>query len=91
MNYLLKGDAMGEIFNPSMTFFGFRYCEITATENTDFEYVNGEVVGTANEENSSFTTSNEMVNRLYSNIIWGQRSNFLSVPTDCPQRDERLG
>jgi alpha-L-rhamnosidase len=49
------------------------------------------VVGTANEENSSFTTSNEMVNRLYSNIIWGQRSNFLSVPTDCPQRDERLG
>lgn len=91
LNYILKGDAMGEIFNPSMTFFGFRYCEITATGNTDFEYVNGEVVGTANEENSSFTTSNEMVNRLYSNIIWGQRSNFLSVPTDCPQRDERLG
>ena len=91
LRYTLKGDLQGEIFNPTMTFFGFRYAEISATENVDFEMLKGEVVGTENEENSSFTTNNGLINQLYSNIIWGQRGNFLSVPTDCPQRDERLG
>ena len=91
MNYILKGDTEGETFNPSMTFFGFRYCEITATENIEILSMTGEVVGNTNEEKSSFSTNNELVNKLYSNVVWGQRGNFLSVPTDCPQRDERLG
>ncbi|HET7734169.1 MAG TPA: alpha-L-rhamnosidase C-terminal domain-containing protein, partial [Paludibacter sp.] len=50
-----------------------------------------EVVGSATEEGSTFKTSSALVNKLYNNVIWGQRSNFLSVPTDCPQRDERQG
>lgn len=91
LRYTLKGEESGEEFNPVMTFFGFRYCEINASEDITLEYVKGEVVGNVNDENSSFTTNNELVNKLYSNVIWGQRGNFLSVPTDCPQRDERLG
>jgi alpha-L-rhamnosidase len=91
LQYTLKGDPQGESYHPSNTFFGFRYCEITATENVDFEYIKGDVVGNINEENSKFKTNNDLVNKLYNNIIWGQRGNFLSVPTDCPQRDERLG
>ena len=91
LRYLLKGDEQGETYNPTMTFFGFRYCEIMATDDVVFEYIKGEVVGNVNEENSTFVTNNELVNKLYSNVLWGQRGNFLSVPTDCPQRDERLG
>jgi alpha-L-rhamnosidase len=91
LNYILKGDAQGETYHPSMTFFGFRYCELTATDDIEIEMIKGEVVGTVNEEYASLSTSNELVNKLYSNIVWGQRGNFLSIPTDCPQRDERLG
>lgn len=91
LNYILRGDEGGETFNPSMTFFGFRYCEISASEDIVIQTISGEVVGNSNEETSAFSTNNELVNKLYSNVIWGQRGNFLSVPTDCPQRDERLG
>lgn len=91
LRYTLKGEEAGEEFHPSMTFFGFRHCEISASEDVVLEFVKGEVVGNDNEENSSFVTNNELVNQLYSNVMWGQRGNFLSVPTDCPQRDERLG
>lgn len=91
LKYTFKGAKEGETYQPSLTFFGFRYCEITATDDVQIESLSAEVVGSANKEGSSFKTSNPLVNQLYSNIIWGQRSNFLSIPTDCPQRDERLG
>jgi len=91
LKYTFKGSKEGETYQPSLTFFGFRYCEITASEDVQIGSLSGEVVGSANKEGSSFKTSNPLVNQLYSNIIWGQRSNFLSIPTDCPQRDERLG
>jgi len=89
--YTLRGDENGETFNPSTTFFGFRYCEVTATQDIVINSFTGEVVGSVAEEGSSFKTSSTVVNQLYNNVIWGQRSNFLSIPTDCPQRDERLG
>jgi alpha-L-rhamnosidase len=89
--YTLKGDPEGEEFHPSTTFFGFRYCDVTATKPLEIQSLTGEVVGSVTEEGSSFVTDHSAVNQLYSNIKWGQRSNFLSVPTDCPQRDERLG
>ncbi|MDR2037106.1 MAG: glycoside hydrolase family 78 protein [Bacteroidales bacterium] len=89
--YTLKGEKAGEKYRPSMTFFGFRYCEITAPQDIIIEEIIAEVVGTVAEEESKLTTCNKSVNQLYSNIIWGQRGNFVSVPTDCPQRDERLG
>ena len=89
--YIFKGAAGGETFNPNLTYFGFRYCEVTATQDVDIQSLSGQVVGSATEEGSSFITSSPIVNKLYSNVLWGQRSNFLSIPTDCPQRDERLG
>lgn len=89
--YIMSGADGGETYNPRFTFYGFRYVEITATREIEILNLEGAVVGNANEENSSFETSDPSVNQLYSNIIWGQRCNFLSVPTDCPQRNERLG
>jgi alpha-L-rhamnosidase len=91
IDYICKGDPLGETFEPMLTFFGFRYCEISTSEDVTIESFTGEVVGSVNEEGSSMATSNQRVNQLYQNVIWGQRCNFLSIPTDCPQRDERLG
>lgn len=90
-SYTLNGDADGEVYAPTTTFYGFRYCDITATSDVEISWITAETVCTATEENSMLTVDNADVNKLYSNILWGQRSNFLSVPTDCPQRDERLG
>ena len=89
--YTLRGDEAGESFHPTTTYFGFRYIEVTTSADVELSDVIGETVTSAMEEKSSFHTSHEDVNKLYSNVIWGQRSNFVSVPTDCPQRDERMG
>ena len=89
--YTLKGAEEGESFHPTSTYFGFRYIEVTASAEVELTDVIGETVTSAVEEKSSFRTSHPDVNQLYSNILWGQRSNFVSVPTDCPQRDERMG
>ena len=90
--YILKGDAAGETYEPEFTYHGFRYIEITGYPGTPAqEDVTGVVFGTALTRTGDISTSNTLVNQLYSNIIWGQRGNFLSIPTDCPQRDERLG
>lgn len=91
LKYTLAGDESGEEYHPSTTFFGFRYCEITATDDIMVTSLIGQVVGSDTEEGSSLHVNHDAVNQLYSNVIWGQRSNFLSIPTDCPQRDERLG
>lgn len=89
--YTLRGDADGESFHPTTTYFGFRYIEVTTSADVELTNVIGETVTSAVEEKSSFSTSHEDINKLYSNVMWGQRSNFVSVPTDCPQRDERMG
>lgn len=89
--YTLNGDEDGETYAPSSTFFGFRYCQVTSSADVELTGFTGEVVGSALEETATFETDHPDVNQLYSNIIWGQRGNFLSIPTDCPQRDERLG
>lgn len=91
LHYTMKGAAEGESFHPTTTYYGFRYIEVTASSDVTLEKVVGETVTSAVTEMSSMKTNIEAVNRLYSNIMWGQRSNFVSVPTDCPQRDERLG
>jgi alpha-L-rhamnosidase len=91
LNYIFKGGESAETFNPNLTFFGFRYCEVSANQDVDIQSITAEVVGSATEEGSTLKTSSSLINKLYSNVIWGQRSNFLSVTTDCPQRDERLG
>lgn len=89
--YTLSGEEKGEYFHPTSTYYGFRYVEVTTSSDVELVNVIGETVTSAVDEKSTFRTSHEDVNKLFSNVMWGQRSNFVSVPTDCPQRDERMG
>ena len=88
--YVLSG-AGEETYHPSYTFYGFRYIEITATDDITVHAVSGQVVTSVDTDTGFMTTTDKDVNQLISNIRWGQYSNYLSVPTDCPQRDERQG
>lgn len=89
--YILSGERE-EYLEPHFTFHGFRYVEVTGlTSSPTLQTVIGRVVHSATPQTGWLETSNVMLNKLLSNIEWGQRGNFLSVPTDCPQRDERLG
>ncbi len=88
--YRLHGGGT-EVYHPTFAFFGFRFVEINAEGDIELLGVEGEVIGNDNRETGHIETSNPLVNKLFSNILWGQRGNYLSVPTDCPQRDERLG
>ncbi|MBQ0073281.1 MAG: family 78 glycoside hydrolase catalytic domain [Prevotella sp.] len=90
LRYTLQGGKV-ETYHPRHTFFGFRYAEMTATEDVEIRKVVGQVVGSDITEWGTFECSNKDINQLYCNVWWGQRGNFLSIPTDCPQRDERLG
>lgn len=80
-------------YSPRCTFYGYRYVSITATDNVKFRsIVSVPVTSIAKDlETGTITTGNELVNKLISNTLWGMYSNYLSVPTDCPQRNERLG
>lgn len=81
-----------EEFQPRFTFHGFRYAEISGIKSTPTaETLKAVVLHTDAPFTTRFSTGDAMVNQLWSNIVWGQRSNFVGVPTDCPQRDERLG
>ena len=91
LRYILAGDAKGETYHPSQTFFGFRYVSMTASEDVTIINLKGQVVGSDLYEYGTFECSDASVNQLYNNIRWSARGNFLSIPTDCPQRDERLG
>jgi alpha-L-rhamnosidase len=89
--YVLKGGGE-EIYEPRFTFHGFRYVEVTGYPGEPpLDAITGRVVHSATSPTGSFECSSPMVNKLQENIVWGQRGNFLSIPTDCPQRDERLG
>lgn len=93
-HYICAGDADGEVFCPHFTFHGYRYIAIEGLDEAlPLENVKGLVIESINsdQEMSSFETSNPLINRLYQNILWSQRGNFVSIPTDCPQRDERMG
>ena len=80
-------------YYPHCTFFGYRFVSVTATDQVTIKSLQSIPVTSIAEnlEIGHITTGNELVNKLISNTIWGQRSNYLSVPTDCPQRNERLG
>ena len=82
-----------DVFKPSYTFQGFRYIRLT---EYPFDTVNPDdlraiVVHSEMTRTGRFLCGNEKINQLYHNIVWGQKSNYLDIPTDCPQRDERLG
>lgn len=88
--YVANGSDVEE-YRPTFTFFGYRYVEISANADVEFVDITAEIVGNDNAETGRIETSDPLVNRLFSNALWGQRGNYVSVPTDCPQRDERLG
>jgi alpha-L-rhamnosidase len=89
--YIAKGGGE-EVWQPRFTFHGFRYVEIAGFPVRPLsDAVTGQVWMSGVRETASFECSNEKVNRLFKNIQWGFRGNYLEVPTDCPQRDERLG
>ncbi len=88
------GAAKGFVsYHPSCSFFGYRYISVTATDEVAIQSVVSIPVTSIAKglETGKLETGDESVNKLISNTVWGQRSNYLSVPTDCPQRDERLG
>ncbi len=89
--YTLKGGGV-ETFEPHFTFFGFRYVAVSGYPGELApDDLTGIVVHSDMQPTSEFETSNGLINQLQHNILWGQKGNFLDVPTDCPQRDERLG
>ncbi len=90
--YILKGDPSGETFEPHFTFQGFRYVKLSGfADEIALEDFTGVVLHSDMASTGEFECSNDLVNQLHHNINWGLKGNFVDVPTDCPQRDERLG
>jgi alpha-L-rhamnosidase len=91
-SYILRGDPAGETWTPRFTYHGFQYVEASGYPGKPgLDAVTGIVIHSDTPLASSFSASDDMVNRLFRNIVWTQRANFVEIPTDCPQRDERLG
>ncbi|KAH7127241.1 bacterial alpha-L-rhamnosidase-domain-containing protein [Dendryphion nanum] len=90
--YTLNGNKAGETYEPRFTFHGFRYAQIDGwVGELDVSSIEAVVCHTEMAGAGTFACSDPLLNKLYENIHWGMRGNFLSVPTDCPQRDERMG
>ena len=89
--YTLRGNGR-EVYEPHFTFHGFRYVAVAGLPApADSTTITGIAVSSDLAQTGTLVTSDSLLNQLQRNIVWGQRSNFLDVPTDCPQRDERLG
>lgn len=84
-------DGTEQTFIPHFTFHGFQYISVEGLEEINIEDFTACAIHTDMADTGSFTCSNSMINQLQSNIYWGQSDNFVDIPTDCPQRDERLG
>ena len=91
--YTFAGSEDFEEYYPQCTFFGYRYISVSASDKVTIKKIESIPVSSITKEieTGKLTTGNDLINQLISNVIWGQRSNYLSVPTDCPQRNERLG
>ncbi|WP_033344364.1 family 78 glycoside hydrolase catalytic domain [Catenuloplanes japonicus] len=90
--FTLSGTGGPEMFEPHFTVHGYRYVELTGFPGTPTaDSLTGRAAWTDAAQSGTFTTSDPMINQVQHNILWGTRSNMLSIPTDCPQRDERLG
>ncbi len=90
--YAYISDGSEATAEPHFTFYGFRYVKISGnTKPIDIADFSGCVVYSDLEETATFTSSDSRIDRLFQNALWSQRDNFLDVPTDCPQRDERMG
>lgn len=89
--FTYRSDGLQRTIRPWFTFFGFRYVKVSGSEHVDPACFTGVAVYSRLERTGYLTTGNAKINRLYENTLWSLRSNFLDIPTDCPQRDERLG
>ncbi len=90
--FIFAGAETGELFVPKFTFHGFRYLKISGvSREPELEDVRALVLSSLGKPTGEIRTSNELVNRLFQNILWSQYGNSLSIPTDCPQRNERMG
>src|SRR5262249_38975186 len=88
--FICSGDA--DVFEPTMTFHGFRYAEVTAWPADRLaDDIEAAVVHSELRRIGHFACSEPLLNQLHQNVVWGMEGNFVDVPTDCPQRDERLG
>lgn len=91
---LILNGKDNQTWEPSFTYHGFRFIEVNGWPNStalDAEHITAVVVHSDMERTGYFECSDDLLNRFHENVIWSMRGNFLSVPTDCPQRDERLG
>ncbi len=79
-----------QVYEPHFTYMGFRYIEVSGVEESDIE-ITAKVLSSDIAQTGSFECSDARINRLHENIMWSARSNFVDIPTDCPQRDERMG
>lgn len=89
--FVYKTDGTPRIIEAKFTYYGFRYAKIDGLDEIPMDAFTGCVVYSDMEQTGVIETSNSLVNRLFLNALWGQKDNFLDVPTDCPQRDERMG
>lgn len=90
--FVYTSDGAGKWVRPHFTWYGFRYLLLEGfPAEVSLEDFEADVLYSDMEQTGSISTDNEKVNQLISNVLWGQRSNYIDVPTDCPQRDERLG
>ncbi len=89
-SYVLSG-ADEETLAPELTFHGFRYAEVSGVGDLRTTDVEAVVIGSDLRRTGWFESSDAALNRFHENVVWGMRGNFVDVPTDCPQRDERLG
>jgi alpha-L-rhamnosidase len=90
LEYVLKGGGV-EHYKPVFTFQGFRYARVTVEGKAELRSIVSVPITSAIRRTGTISTGHPLVNRLVENTVWSQRSNFIEVPTDCPQRDERLG
>lgn len=90
--YILKGDPAGEVWEPRFTYHGFRYVEVTGYPGPlPADAIEAVVVHTDCPISGNFEIDKPVVQQVWRNALWSQRGNFVAVPTDCPQRDERMG
>lgn len=90
--YILRGDGSQEIYQPRFTYHGFRYVELTGYPGSPkFDTLRAKVVHSDVRPTGGFTSSKQILNQIQRNILWGIQANLESIPTDCNQRDERMG
>ena len=89
--FVYVSDGKTRLIHPHFTFFGFRYIRVSGPDTIDSDCFVGRAVYSELERVGFIETSHKKLNRLYLNSLWGLKSNYLDMPTDCPQRDERLG